>query len=70
MSISVVMCTVHTQGDKRQPYEENIRVPLIVRGPNIAPNTHTSAVALSIDLVSSVRFMYHVVVVYYLLVVV
>ena len=59
-----LLCVLCTQGDKRQPYEENIRVPLIVRGPNVAPNTHTSSIALSIDLVSGVRIMYHVVVVY------
>jgi N-acetylglucosamine-6-sulfatase len=38
------------QGEKRQPYEEDIRVPLIVRGPNVAPDTRTSSIALSIDL--------------------
>ena len=41
------------QGDKRQPYEENIRVPLIVRGPDVPANARTSSIALSIDLVSS-----------------
>ncbi|CAI8002580.1 N-acetylglucosamine-6-sulfatase [Geodia barretti] len=38
------------QGEKRQPYEEDIRVPLIVRGPGIKPNTTTQALALSIDM--------------------
>ena len=42
-----------TQEDKRQPYEEDIQVPLIVRGPNVAPNSHTSSIALSIDLVGT-----------------
>jgi N-acetylglucosamine-6-sulfatase len=37
-------------GDKRQPYEENIRVPLIVRGPDVPANARTSSIALSIDL--------------------
>ena len=43
------------QGEKRQPYEEDIRVPLIVRGPNVAPDTRTSSIALSIDLVGGWR---------------
>ena len=38
------------QGEKRQIYDENIRVPLIVRGPGVKPS-NTSAVALNIDLV-------------------
>ena len=40
------------QGEKRQPYDEDIRVPLIVYGPGIAPNTTTTALALNIDIVS------------------
>ena len=39
------------KGEKRQPYEENIRVPLIVRGPNVPKNKNTSALALNIDMV-------------------
>lgn len=38
------------QGEKRQPYEEDIRVPLIVRGPGVKSNSKTDALALSIDL--------------------
>ncbi|XP_064385928.1 N-acetylglucosamine-6-sulfatase-like [Halichondria panicea] len=38
------------RGEKRQVYDENIRVPLIVRGPGIAPNTVTEALALNIDM--------------------
>ena len=43
---------------------------MIVRGPNVAPDTHTSSIALSIDLVSGVKIVWHVVVVYCSLVVV
>lgn len=39
------------KGEKRQPYDEDIRVPLIVRGPGIKPNSVTSALALNIDMV-------------------
>ena len=39
------------QGEKRQIYDENIRVPLIVRGPGVKPS-NTSSIALNIDLVS------------------
>ena len=69
-SFSLRSFIANEQEDKRQPYEEDIRVPLIVRGPNVAPNTHTSSIALSIDLVSGVRIVWYVVVVYCLLVVV
>ena len=41
------------QGEKRQPYDEDIRVPLIVRGPGVTANTSTNALALNIDLVST-----------------
>lgn len=40
------------QGEKRQPYDEDIRVPFIVRGPGVPANATTSALALNIDLVS------------------
>ena len=40
------------QGEKRQPYDEDIRVPLIVTGPGISPNTTTTTLALNIDMVS------------------
>lgn len=36
--------------DKRQPYETDIRVPLLVAGPNIAPKTVIHESALLIDL--------------------
>ncbi|KAK3783048.1 hypothetical protein RRG08_018880 [Elysia crispata] len=36
--------------DKRQPYEFDIRVPLIVRGPGIKPNTTSADIVMSIDL--------------------
>uniref|UniRef100_A0A182T8A8 Sulfatase N-terminal domain-containing protein n=1 Tax=Anopheles maculatus TaxID=74869 RepID=A0A182T8A8_9DIPT len=40
--------------DKRQPYETDIRVPLLVRGPSIKPKSvHDSAVAL-IDIVPTI----------------
>ena len=44
-----------SQGEKRQPYDEDIRVPLIVRGPGIKPNTKASPIALSIDMASGAR---------------
>ena len=40
------------QGEKRQPYDEDIRVPLIVRGPGVAKNSTTKMIGLNIDLVS------------------
>ena len=39
------------QGEKRQLYDEDIRVPLIVRGPGIKLNSTTQALALSIYMV-------------------
>jgi N-acetylglucosamine-6-sulfatase len=38
------------QGEKRQPYDENIRVPFIAVGPGIPKNQKTSALALNIDM--------------------
>lgn len=38
------------QGEKRQIYDENIRVPLIVRGPGVPAKQSTPAAALNIDL--------------------
>ena len=35
---------------KGDPYEESIRVPLIVRGPGVAPGRLEPALALNIDL--------------------
>ena len=46
-----VVVIISQKGEKRQPYEEDIRVPLIVRGPGIKPNSSTAALALNIDLV-------------------
>ena len=39
-------------GGKRQPYDEDIRVPLIVRGPGVPANSITSALATNIDMVA------------------
>ena len=44
------------QGEKRQPYDEDIRVPLIVRGPKVPSNMSTNALALNIDLVRKGSF--------------
>ncbi|XP_065198698.1 N-acetylglucosamine-6-sulfatase-like [Sycon ciliatum] len=38
------------QGEKRQPYDEDIRVPLIVRGPGVVKGQKTPRIALNIDL--------------------
>ncbi|XP_065919908.1 N-acetylglucosamine-6-sulfatase-like [Dysidea avara] len=38
------------QGEKRQPYDEDIRVPLIVRGPGINSGKKTDRIALNIDI--------------------
>lgn len=43
------------QGEKRQPYDEDIRVPLIVRGPGVPNNMTTDALALNIDLVRTAQ---------------
>lgn len=44
-----------SQGEKRQPYDEDIRVPLIVRGPGVKANTRASPIALSIDMASALQ---------------
>jgi N-acetylglucosamine-6-sulfatase len=38
----------HRLGDKRLAYEESIRVPLLIAGPQLAPR-HTNALALNVD---------------------
>ena len=47
---------LQTQGEKRQPYDEDIRVPLIVRGPGIKANSTTQALALNIDMVGNTYY--------------
>ena len=47
---------ISIQGEKRQPYDEDIRVPLIVRGPSVPSNMKTDALALNIDLVRTTPF--------------
>ena len=42
---------IYTQGEKRQPYDENIRVPFIVRGPGVPQRKNSTSVALNIDMV-------------------
>ncbi|XP_075983801.1 N-acetylglucosamine-6-sulfatase-like [Anticarsia gemmatalis] len=36
--------------DKRQPYESDIKVPLLIKGPGIKPNTTYSSPVLNIDI--------------------
>eukprot|EP00730_Choanoeca_flexa_P009141 TRINITY_DN12596_c1_g1_i3.p1 TRINITY_DN12596_c1_g1~~TRINITY_DN12596_c1_g1_i3.p1 ORF type:complete len:523 (+),score=118.70 TRINITY_DN12596_c1_g1_i3:48-1571(+) len=43
--------------DKRQLYETDIRVPLIVRGPGIAPGSTSSAIATHVDLAATILDM-------------
>jgi N-acetylglucosamine-6-sulfatase len=38
------------KGDKRQLYEHNIRVPFVVRGPNVPPNVTNEHLVLNIDI--------------------
>jgi arylsulfatase A-like enzyme len=40
----------HTVGGKGTPYVEDVRFPIIVRGPNIEPNTESEAMVQNIDL--------------------
>ena len=51
MSNSCLFDNCYYQGEKRQPYDEDIRVPLIVRGPGINSGTKTDHIALNIDIV-------------------
>ncbi|XP_063982878.1 N-acetylglucosamine-6-sulfatase-like isoform X2 [Diachasmimorpha longicaudata] len=43
--------------DKRQPYETDIRVPLLIRGPGITPGSRVKAPVTSVDLFSTILEM-------------
>ncbi|XP_015117296.1 N-acetylglucosamine-6-sulfatase [Diachasma alloeum] len=43
--------------DKRQPYESDIRVPLLIRGPGITPGSQVKAPVSSVDLFSTILEM-------------
>ncbi|XP_011315423.1 N-acetylglucosamine-6-sulfatase [Fopius arisanus] len=43
--------------DKRQPYETDIRVPLLIRGPGITPGSEVNAPVSSVDLFSTILGM-------------
>lgn len=45
---------------KNTPYEEDIRLPLVIRGPGIAPGTVISRLALNIDLAPTIAELAHV----------
>ncbi|XP_011500342.1 PREDICTED: N-acetylglucosamine-6-sulfatase-like, partial [Ceratosolen solmsi marchali] len=40
--------------DKRQPYETDIRVPLLIRGPGISPNSEVQSAVSSVDLFATI----------------
>lgn len=45
----------HGQGDKRAPYEESIRIPFIIRYPNLQTNREaTGKIALNMDLAPTI----------------
>jgi len=48
---SLIINNLIFQGEKRQIYDENIQVPLIVRGPGIQPGSETMSAAVNVDLV-------------------
>jgi N-acetylglucosamine-6-sulfatase len=43
--------------DKRMPYETDIRIPMLIRGPGIVPGTTTDELALLIDLAPTILDM-------------
>lgn len=43
--------------DKRQPYETDIRIPLLIRGPEIPPNSTSQAIVLNIDFAPTILNM-------------
>ena len=44
----------HLPPDKRTPYEEDVRVPLLVRGPGIAPGTSLPQLVTNLDLTATI----------------
>lgn len=40
--------------DKRQPYETDIRIPLLIRGPGIAPESHVDTAVSLVDLAPTI----------------
>ncbi|KAH8285490.1 hypothetical protein KR054_009939, partial [Drosophila jambulina] len=40
--------------DKRQPYETDIRIPLLIRGPGIAPESHVHTAVSLVDLAPTI----------------
>ncbi|KAH8245860.1 hypothetical protein KR038_005883, partial [Drosophila bunnanda] len=40
--------------DKRQPYETDIRIPLLIRGPGIAPGSHIDTAVSLVDLAPTI----------------
>lgn len=40
----------HGQGDKRQAYNESMRIPLIMRGPGIKPGSTVEEIVLNLDI--------------------